>query len=160
MNVSEQPLLQVEDLFEATGYSMAAVGLMHSQGRVMLALDAHDRLWRLPGGPVRRMEAPVDAVRRSIRAMTGVCVSVGGFLGVVHDPRTCRLEIIFEVRAIEGCELSMDRTQILHAVWFRTGAPPANISETARSAIEAFAGQHVRPFFVTHRGGDGGVWQT
>lgn len=160
MKVSQQPLLQVEDLFEATGYSMTALGLMHSQGRVMLALDAHDRLWRLPGGPVRRMEAPTDAVRRSIRAMTGVCVRVGAFLGVVHDPRTCSVQVIFEVRAVEGCALSVDTAQILHAVWFRTGALPANTSEATCSAIEAFAGERPRPFFVTHRGGDGGVWQT
>ncbi len=155
---AEPSQICVGDLYNATGYSMTAVGLIHSEGRVLLALSAHDRRWGLLGGPVRRMETPADALRRSIVARTGVCVRVEALQGVVHNPCACCIELVFEARLVQGCEVRLDREELLRAAWFRMNALPANISESARSAVEAFMDQRATPFLVTHRGGEGGAW--
>jgi ADP-ribose pyrophosphatase YjhB (NUDIX family) len=152
--------LQVSDLYEATGYAMTALGLMHDRGRILLTLDARDRRWRLPGGAVNRMETPADAARREIRSIMGICVRTGEFLGMVHDPRECALQLVFQVRPVAGSEARLDTTRVLHAVWFRPGALPVNVCERTRSTIEAFSGAKTLPFLVTHRGGEGGVWQS
>ncbi|MFW5869168.1 MAG: NUDIX hydrolase [Armatimonadota bacterium] len=152
--------LPVEELLASTGYTVTARGLMHKDGRVMLALGVGDRLWRLPGGVVRRMETPTDAVRRSIHGATGVFVSVGSFLGVVHNPCECTMELVFGIRPVEGCQVRLDREQIVHALWFRMNALPANCCECARSAASAFMDGALSPFLVTHRGGNNGVWQS
>jgi len=162
MPPSDRPqlsLLRVDELFDATGYVVTGLGLMHKECRVLLVLPATDRRWRLPGGVVRRMEAPADAVRRSIRAATGVSVTVGSFLGVAHNPCECSMELMFEVRPVEGCQARLDRELIAHAAWFRMDALPANCCEGTRSAVKAFLSGDRSPFLVTHRGGDRGVWQ-
>ncbi|MFW6156033.1 MAG: NUDIX hydrolase [Armatimonadota bacterium] len=152
--------LWISDLYDATGYSMAALGLIHSEGRVLLALSAHDRQWGFLGGPVRRMETPADALRRSILATTGVCVRVKALLGVVHNPCACCIELVFETRLVQGCEVRLDREEVLRAAWFRMNALPANVRECVHSAVEAFMNQRATPFLVTHRGGEGGAWHS
>jgi ADP-ribose pyrophosphatase YjhB (NUDIX family) len=155
----QQLQLQAEELFSATGYAMSALGLVRQRGRVLLALDAHSRHWRLPGGPVRRMEAPADALRRAVRSSLGICVSVGEFLGVAHNPCECTVQIVFEMTPVEGCHMEPDTEEVVRAVWFRSKGLPANLCVTTRSSIEACVGLQPLPFLVTHRGGDGGVWQ-
>lgn len=157
---AEPSQLWVNDLYDATGYSMAALGLIHSEGRVLLGLNAGDRRWGLLGGTVRRMETPADALRRSIHATTGVCVRVGALLGMVHNPCECCVELVFATRLVQGCEVSLDRDEVLRAAWFRMNALPANTFEGTRSTVEAFIGRRQMPFLVTHRGGDGGAWHS
>jgi ADP-ribose pyrophosphatase YjhB (NUDIX family) len=153
------PQLQVQDLHQTTGYAMTARGLMRDEGRIMLTLSARDRRWRLPGGNVRRMETPADAVRREVRAVTGICVQVVDYLGIVHDPRESAIHLMFEVRAVEGCALYLDAERVLHAAWFRGAELPVNVCECTRSCIEAFSGQRSLPFLVSHLGGNCGLWQ-
>ena len=150
----------LDDLVRSTEYSLSARGLMHLEGRVMLALGAHDRLWRLPGGRVRRAETPGDAVRRSIRSLTGLSVRVGDFIGLVHNSCDHLLELTFEVRPVEGCEVCLDEERILHALWFRSDGLPVNVCEGCRNTIAAFMEGRPMPFLLTHRGGDGPVWHS
>ncbi|MFW6437810.1 MAG: NUDIX domain-containing protein [Armatimonadota bacterium] len=152
--------LRIDELDDAAGYMMTGLGLMHRQGRVLLVLPGSDRRWRLPGGVVRRMETPADAVRRSIRSTTGVSVTVASFLGVAHNPCECSVELMFEVRPYEGCQACLDHDHILHAVWFPMNALPANCCEGTCSAITAFLEAGRSPFLVTHRGGERGIWQS
>jgi hypothetical protein len=90
----------------------------------------------------------------------GICVQTGTFLGMVHDPRECSMQLVFSVRPVAGSQTDLDSSRILHAVWFRPKALPVNVCECTRSTIEAFSGARTLPFLVTHRGGDGGVWQS
>ncbi len=151
---------RLDDLVRTPEYSISALGLMHMEGRVMLARSVSDRLWRLPGGRVRRGETPGDGVRRSIRSLTGQSVRVGDFLGLVHNPCDQLLELMFAVRPVEGCAIRLDEEQILAALWFRTDGLPVNVCEGTRTTIAAFMEGRPMPFLVTHRGGDGAVWHS
>lgn len=145
-----RPQMRAEDLYRATGYSVGARGLMHREGRVLLALNAHDRTWRLPGGTLDPGETPADAVRRSMHRCLGLEVEVAGFLGVIHCPSECYVHLVFEVRSANGCCLDPDGDEVLHAMWFRSHALPRNVCRSVRAVLDACGGLEAIPFLVSH----------
>lgn len=156
----ETPYTDADLFHQATGYAIGARGLLHRQGRVLLVLHNNDRKWRLPGGTVDHRETPVDAVQRWVERSLQVDVEAAGFLGVTHHPGEAYLQLIFEMHAVNGAfRIQPDGRRVLHAVWFRTGALPENISPCTRSAIDACSGLKPVPFLVTHHSSESCVWQ-
>ncbi|MBD3291476.1 MAG: NUDIX domain-containing protein [Armatimonadia bacterium] len=156
---SNSSSMQTEALYNTAGYSMCARGLLQRQGEVLLTLEGHDRMWRLPGGTVGPRETPVEALRRMMLMALGIDVEPVSFIGVTHSPRDCSVQLVFEVRPVDGWNVDPDGDAVLHAMWFRDHALPANICESARSVIEAAGGINSGPFLVTHGHDDTSIWQ-
>lgn len=84
-------------------------------GRLLVVRRAHDPgqgLWSLPGGRVESDELPADAAAREVAEETGLQVTIGTLLGVVHRDyvdaagRDVTLEIHDYAARVVGGELA------------------------------------------------------
>ena len=138
---------------------MYARGFVQRGDEVLLTLEGHDRMWRLPGGTVGPRETPVEALRRAMLMALGMDVEPARFIGVTHSPRDCSVNLVFEVCPVDGYAADPDGDTVLHAMWFHDHALPANVCESACSVIEASEGMNAGPFLVTHGDTDTYIWQ-
>jgi ADP-ribose pyrophosphatase YjhB (NUDIX family) len=132
---------------------------MHRRGEVLLTLEGHDRTWRLPGGTVSARETPAEALRRAMLMSLGIDVEPASFIGVTHSSRDCSVELVFEVKPVKRRDVDPDGHAVLHAMWFREHALPANICESTRSVVEAAVGLSRGPFLITHGQANTSIWQ-
>ena len=110
-------------------------------GKVLLIRQSYRNHWGLPGGLLKKHEAPDDAALREIAEEVGLSIDLVGEPVVVVDSEPRRVDIIYRARPAAGADLSAVRPmspEIVEARWFATTDLPRLQAETA-SAVQALA---------------------
>lgn len=112
-----------------------------TDGRILLVRHAYRPRWGLPGGFLKRGEAPAPAARREVREEVGLEVELLGEPAVVVAPSWRRVDVIF--RARPGVDAAADSVrpvsaEIVAVSWFARDALP-ELQEEAAEALIALA---------------------
>ena len=104
---------------------------------------AHRDLWDLPGGGIKRGEAPLEAARREVREELGV--DSGGW----RELGSVSLMVDHKRNRLFGCtaeapsgRLDLDDVEIAEARWFPAGVLPEPIAPWVREFARAAADHH------------------
>ena len=105
--------------------------------------------WGLPGGWLKRNEAPTVGALRELREETGLTAVLGPAVSVVHDEATAHIGIAYLAQLQTGTiRLSHE---IIEARWYPMTALPQPISRHTQLAIHA-AAQAQRSARAKHQG--------
>jgi 8-oxo-dGTP diphosphatase len=130
----------------APGYSVGAMCFIerHDGALLLVRLSYRDR-WGVPGGLLKRGEAPDAAARREVLEEVGVDVELLGDPAVVVDPAARRVDLAYRARLAAGQDAEAARPgspEIVAAAWFPRDDLPELQHETtgalvvlARSAV-------------------------
>lgn len=108
----------------APSHTVGAVCFVEHEGRLLVLRQHHRRGWTLPGGLVDRGETAEQAVVRELQEEVGLTVEVGLPLGVVVEPRTRRVDVVFHVAAPRAFDVR-PRSEAIEAAWL----PPDALGE-------------------------------
>lgn len=91
--------------------------------------------WGLPGGWLKKNEAPAAGVLRELREETGLTAVLGPAIAVQHDAETAHVGIAY-VGQLNPGRLRLSH-EIIEAQWFHYHALPRPITLHTRLAIKA-----------------------
>jgi len=110
-------------------------------GHLLLIRQSYRNHWGLPGGLLKKHEAPEDAARREISEEVGLTVALVGEPVVVVDSEPRRVDIVYRARPARGADVAAIRPtspEIVEARWFAPTELPRVQAETA-AAVQALA---------------------
>jgi 8-oxo-dGTP pyrophosphatase MutT (NUDIX family) len=113
----------------------------HDDGNVLLIRQSYRNHWGLPGGLLKKHEAPEEAAVREIAEEVGLSIVLVGEPVVVVDSEPRRVDIIYRARPAHGADVTAVRPmspEIVEARWFPPTDLPRLQGETA-AAIQALA---------------------
>jgi ADP-ribose pyrophosphatase YjhB (NUDIX family) len=129
-------------------YTVGAVCVIErSDGALLLERLSYRNSWGLPGGLLKRREAPGDAARREVLEESGLEVELIGDPAVVVDVVAQRVDIVFRARPAAGADpaaVEPRSPEIVALAWFPRDALPDLQFETS-SALIALARRSVNP---------------
>jgi 8-oxo-dGTP diphosphatase len=105
---------------------------------IVLTRSPHKTGWSLPGGLLKRREAPADTARREITEELGVTVILEGSPAYVLDAATQRCDVVFVGRLLEGQEPTAASYEVSECRWFDRAHLPVLHSHSVK-ALEALA---------------------
>jgi ADP-ribose pyrophosphatase YjhB (NUDIX family) len=99
-------------------------------GEVLMVRHSYgDRGWLLPGGRLKRGEAPAAGARREIGQEIGVDLEHWRQVGVVESTTLHKLDRTFYLHAdVGGAEPRLDRPEFSEVMWWGGEAPPPGSS--------------------------------
>ena len=100
----------------APSHTVGAVAIVEHEGRVLVLRQHHRPGWTLPGGLVNRGESGDAAVVRELKEEVGLDVVVDLPVGVVVEPRSRRVDVVFHVTAPEPVEVRAG-SEAIEAAW-------------------------------------------
>ena len=110
-----------------------------ADGRVLLVRHGYRPKWGLPGGFLKRGEAPADGARREVVEEVGLRVELLGEPAVVVSPRWRRVDVVFLARAGDDAdEVRAVSAEIQEVRWFARDSLP-ELQEEAAEAMIALA---------------------
>ena len=108
-------------------------------GRVLLVRHGYRPKWGLPGGFLKRGEAPADGARREVAEEVGLRIELLGEPEVVISPEWRRVDVVFRASAGEGADaVRAVSAEIQEACWFARDSLP-ELQEEAAEAMIALA---------------------
>jgi 8-oxo-dGTP pyrophosphatase MutT (NUDIX family) len=111
-------------------------------GRVLLVRHTYGpRAWDLPGGSIKRGEAPLNAARREMHEELGVAIDDWNSLGLVSlnvDHRRDKLHC-FQAE-VHAPKIEIDLGELAEADWFLPTALPRNIGRYTRPILAQLKG--------------------
>lgn len=117
-------------------FTIGALCLIEHEGRLLLLRQRHRHGWTLPGGLVDRGETAEQAVRREVREETGLVVEVGEPIGIVVEPRTRWVDVLFHV-PVDAPPQVRPASEAVRAAWLAPDRA-GDIDESTRRAFETF----------------------
>ena len=102
----------------APSHTVGAVAVVEHAGRILVLRQHHRAGWTLPGGLVNRGESGDAAVVRELREEVGLDVEVDLPVGVVVEPRSRRVDVVFHVTAHEPVDVRAG-SEAIEAAWLR-----------------------------------------
>jgi 8-oxo-dGTP pyrophosphatase MutT (NUDIX family) len=116
--------------------------LLRDGDRILFVRHAYgDRdLWELPGGGIRRGEAPADAARREAREELGVDLDAWSEAGRAEASgfhKTATLHLF--TAPLGGAQLHLDLGELEEARWADPAAPPAPLGRDAAAILRLAA---------------------
>jgi 8-oxo-dGTP pyrophosphatase MutT (NUDIX family) len=116
--------------------------LLVDGGRVLLVRHTYGSgKWDLPGGSIRRNEAPLHAARRETREELGIAVDDWADIGTLHARVRRRADTVHVFRAeVASPELILARAELADARWFPRDRLPTPLSRYARALIRSLWG--------------------
>lgn len=128
----------------------AAAIITDPEGRVLLVQQSSGhRRWGLPGGHIRPVDLPVDAIVREVRRETGMETRVVDLLGLYH--LTGRLEgdeeelpdvltYTFRCETVSGEPVLNGQGRICQLGWYSPSGRPDRLTHTAHAALDDCGG--------------------
>jgi 8-oxo-dGTP pyrophosphatase MutT (NUDIX family) len=132
------PVLRVV-WFVARPRSRGVKCVLTHDGEVLLVRHTYGRRreWDLPGGLVRRGEAPAHAARREIDEELGIALDALRELGRFETNIEHRRDTVFCFTAeLPGPEVSINPVEIGEARWFPRGALPSSLGRYVDKVLE------------------------
>jgi ADP-ribose pyrophosphatase YjhB (NUDIX family) len=125
--------------FLAARHTLGVRCVLRRGDQVLLVRHTYgDRSWALPGGRVRRGEAPSEAARREISQELGVEVSHWRDVGAFSSGPSRRKSTTVYLRAtLAGQEVQPDRFELSDADWFPVRVLPDDCSAALSKARRA-----------------------
>jgi ADP-ribose pyrophosphatase YjhB (NUDIX family) len=96
--------------------------------------------WGLPGGWLKRNEAPAAGALRELKEETGLTAVIKSTVSVVHDQETAHIGIAY-LGQLQSGELKLSH-EILEARWYPLTALPQPLTHHTQLAINAAAQAH------------------
>ena len=107
-------------------------------GAILLVRQAYRKKWGIPGGLLKRGEAPEVGARREVFEEVGIAVELVGPPAVVVDASPQRVDVVFRARPAALSEISEVRPtspEIVEVRWFAPDALPELQFETAEAMV-------------------------
>jgi 8-oxo-dGTP pyrophosphatase MutT (NUDIX family) len=108
-------------------------------GEVVLVRHTYGnrREWELPGGAIKRGEAPLEAARRETREELGLSISDWRALGDFFAKYEHRKDTMycFHATVPDDAAPIADRAEIAEARWFPVASPPARTGQFVRRIL-------------------------
>jgi 8-oxo-dGTP pyrophosphatase MutT (NUDIX family) len=112
--------------------------VVHSGGRVLLVRHTYGnrRMWRLPGGGIKRGEAAADAARRELGEELGAQIAQVDPRQVIYDKEYASTTYhCFDVE-LRSARLAVNRAEIAEVSWFDPDALPHPRETIAAALLE------------------------
>ncbi|MCP4417707.1 MAG: NUDIX domain-containing protein [Chloroflexi bacterium] len=119
---------------------VAFVAINEANEVLMLRHVYHFYEWGLPGGWLKRNEAPEVGALRELREETGLTAVLGPAVTVLHGKGTAHIGIAY-LGQLHAGELQLSH-EIIEARWYPLTALPQPITEHTQLAITAAARAH------------------
>lgn len=121
------------------GFTVGAVCFIErGDGAILLVRLSYRDRWGVPGGLLKRGEAPEDAARREVREEVGLEVELVGEPAVVVASEPRRVDVIFRGRPAPGQDPAAAgprSPEILEATWFPPDQLPQLQHETSGALV-------------------------
>lgn len=134
-----RPVRRVLVRLMAPSYSVGAICVIErADGRMLLVRQTYRSNWGLPGGLLKRHEAPAEAVRREVAEEVGLDIELLGEPAVVVESRLHRVDIVYRARPAPGADpdgLQLGSAEIESCAWFAPEQLPQLQPETASALI-------------------------
>jgi 8-oxo-dGTP pyrophosphatase MutT (NUDIX family) len=118
----------------APSFTVGAICLIEHEGRLLLLRQRHRLGWTLPGGLLNRRESAERAVCREVQEETGLLIEVGLPLGVVVEPRSRRVDVVFHVQ-VDDEPATTAGSEAFRATWLH----PDRAGNVDEPTAQAFA---------------------
>lgn len=118
----------------APSYTVGAICLVECERRLLLLRQRHRTGWTLPGGLLDRGESAATAAVREVREETGLRIEVGLPLGIVVEPQSRRLDVVFHVVTDDEPPISAG-SEAYRAAWLT----PEQAGDVDEPTAQAFA---------------------
>jgi 8-oxo-dGTP diphosphatase len=117
----------------APGYTVGAMCMIRrDDGSRLLIRHSYRNGWGVPGGLLKRGEAPADGARRETMEEVGLDVVLDGPPTVFVDPDVRRVDVIYAARPADPArtEVTVTSAEVVEARWFPGDALPPLQHET------------------------------
>jgi len=125
----------------APTYSVGAVAVCEdAEGRVLLVRSRQQRAWSLPGGLLKRHEAPAAAVARELAEELGVVADeeeLGQTPRVVVDPDARQVTVVYRLTLRHAPV--RDGVEVVEVGWFHCSTLPSALLRGTRESIGFFS---------------------
>jgi ADP-ribose pyrophosphatase YjhB (NUDIX family) len=115
--------------------------LIECGGQFLLIRQTYGHMqWTLPGGLIKRNEAPETAVRREVREEVGIDLFALRPLGVFTDTKKYARDTVHCFWGeSSGTVLELDSDEVYEAGWFKVGALPSDKSRQLVRVLDLYS---------------------